>query len=57
MSDIEQKLIQKYGVGKDSIKDLEEALNLLRIHGEKCEPCIHQSIREQAYKELNKSKT
>lgn len=52
MNDIEKELIAKYDTGKESIKDLEEAVNLLRIHGEECELCIHQSIRAQAYKKL-----
>lgn len=55
MNEIEEKYIGKYGAKKESIKDLREALNLLRIHGEECELCIHKSIREQAYNEFNKS--
>lgn len=56
MNEIEKKLIAKYGIEKESIKDLREALNLLRIHGEECELCIDKSIREQAYIEFKKSK-
>jgi len=48
-------LVDKYGAEKESIKDIAEAVNLLRIHGDKCEPCIHRSIREQAYKEFQKT--
>ncbi len=54
MNEVENKLIDKYGAEKESVKDLREALNLLRIHGEECELCIHKSIREQAYKEFKK---
>ncbi|MDP3119779.1 MAG: hypothetical protein Q8N01_05145 [Sulfuricurvum sp.] len=52
MSDIEKKLIDKYGTGRESIKDLGEALNLLNIYGEECELCIHKSIKAQVYKEF-----
>ncbi len=55
MKELERKLIDKYGAEKESIKDLREALNLLRIHGDKCELCIHKSIREQAYKKYKES--
>jgi len=54
MNDIEIKLIEKYGHGREAIKDLDEALNLLRIHGEGCELCIHKSIRVKAYNEFKK---
>lgn len=54
MNEIEKKLIDKYEHGRESIKDLDEALNLLCIHGEGCELCIHKSIREKAYKEFKK---
>ena len=50
MNTNEENLLEKYGSSKESIKDLDEALNLLRIYGEECEMCIHKSIREQAYK-------
>ena len=56
MNEIENKLIYKYGAEKESIKDLSEALNLLHIHGEECELCIHKSIREQVYNEFKDSK-
>jgi len=52
MSDIEKKLIDKYGTGRESIKDLDEALNLLNVYGEECELCIHKSIKAQAYREF-----
>ena len=54
MNDAEKNLIDKYGAGQESIKDLDEALNLLRIYGEECELCIHKSIREKAYIEYKK---
>ena len=56
MNEIEKKLIDKYGFERESIKDPGEALGLLRIHGEGFELCIHQSIREQVYKEFKKPK-
>lgn len=57
MNEKDQELIARFNTGKESIKDLEEALNLLRIHGEECELCIHRSIREQVYKEFRKIET
>ncbi len=57
MNEIEKELIAKYDTGRESIKDLDAAVNLLRIHGEKCDLCIHQSIREQAYKKFKKINT
>ncbi|WP_426357873.1 hypothetical protein ACPUVO_15670 [Pseudocolwellia sp. HL-MZ19] len=48
--DIEKTLINKYGSGREKIKDLDEALNLISIYGEDCELCIHSSIREKVYK-------
>lgn len=56
MDDIEKKLIDKYGKGRESIKDMAEAVNLLCIYGEKCELCIHASIRAEAYEKFKKSK-
>lgn len=52
MNDAE--LIEKYGSKRESIKDLEDALNLLRIYGGDCELCIHQSIRKEAYAEFTR---
>lgn len=53
MNDIEKKLIDKYEAGRESIKDLGEALNLLSVYGEgECELCIHNSIRAEAYKKF-----
>lgn len=53
MNDIESKLIDKYGRGRESIKDLDEALNLLNIYGAgECELCFHKSIRDQVYKQF-----
>lgn len=55
-SDIEKEAIEKYTTGTELIKDLDEALNILSIHGEKCEKAIDSSIREQAFKAYRKSK-
>jgi len=57
MNDTEKELISKYGHGRESIKDLGEALNLLCIYGEKCELCISQSIRGEAYRKFIKGTT
>lgn len=55
-NDIEKKAIEKYTTGTELIKDLDEALNILSIHGEKCEKAIDSSIREQAFKDYRKTK-
>lgn len=57
MNEIDKQLHAIYGCGKESIKDVNEALNLLRIHGEKCEVCFHRSIREKVYKKFKNTKT
>jgi hypothetical protein len=54
MSEIEKELNDKYGKGRESIKDLGEALNLLSIYGKECALCIDPSIRAQAYEEFKK---
>ncbi len=56
MQDSNKELIEKFGKGRDEILDIGEALNLLGVYGEKCELCIHSSIREQVYKQFKKDK-
>ena len=56
-NDIEKKAIEDYTTGTELITDLKEALNILTIHGEKCEKAIDSSIREQAFKDYRKLKT
>jgi hypothetical protein len=55
-SDIEKEAIEKYTAGTELIKDKSEALNILAIHGEKCEKAIDSSIREQAFEAYRKLK-
>ncbi|WP_299081146.1 hypothetical protein [uncultured Paraglaciecola sp.] len=50
MKDDEKGVTDKVITEKESIKDLDEAMNLLNIYGEDCELRIHKSIREQAFK-------
>lgn len=49
-NDIEKEAIERYTMEGVLITDLDEALNILYIHGEKCEMAIHTSIRAKAYK-------
>ncbi|PKG84375.1 hypothetical protein CXF85_08610 [Colwellia sp. 75C3] len=55
-SDIEKEAIEKYTMGNVLITDLGEALNILSIHGEKCEKAIDISIRAEACKAYIASK-
>jgi hypothetical protein len=48
-SDIEKEAIEKYTFEGVIVTDLDEALNLLSIHGEKCEQAIDTSIRAEAW--------
>jgi len=54
LSDIEKKVIEKYTMGTELVTDVDEAVNMLRIHGEECEKAIHSSIREKAYRDYKK---
>ena len=56
LSDVEKDAIEKYTTGTELIKDIDEALNILAIHGEKCEKAIDSSIREQAFEAYRKLK-
>jgi hypothetical protein len=56
LSDVEKEAIEKYTAGTELIKDLDEARNILAIHGKKCEKAIDSSIREQAVDAYRKSK-
>jgi hypothetical protein len=56
LSDVEKEAIEKYTTGTELIKDLDEARNILAIHGEKCEKAIDSSIREQAVDDYRISK-
>jgi len=55
-SDIEKEAIERYTDGNMLITDLGQALNILSIHGEKCEKAIDPSIRAEAYKAYIASK-
>jgi hypothetical protein len=50
LSDIEKEAIERYTSLGEIITDLDEALNILSIHGEKCKKAIHPSIRAEAWK-------
>lgn len=50
-------LFEKYGVGRSSINDIDEALNLLNIYGDACLLCINESIRSEAYKKFMEHKS
>jgi len=48
LSKFEKEATEKYNFDNGLIKDLDVALNTLRVHGEKSTRAIDISIREQA---------
>jgi hypothetical protein len=50
LSDIEKEAIERYTFEGVIITDLDEALSILQVHGEKCEKAIDTSIRAEALK-------